>query len=379
MMSNAMPTSMIPTGTIPTGMIMASTMFAYDFMQNAFAAAGIVAVVCGLVGFFLVLRAQTFAGHALSHVGFAGATGAVLLGISPLWGLVALTLVAGIGMGLLGERLHQRDVAIGIVLAMSLGLGLLFLHFFTAYATQATALLFGNILGVDAATVWTLLLLGIAAIAALAAISRPLLFASLQPELAEAKGVSLRTVSVLFLAVVALAVAQCAQIVGVLLVFALMVGPAAAAQQITTRFWHGIALSVALALVEAWFGLVLAFVTDWPTSFWITALSGSIYLATVLLGDLSPALRKVAGSVVLVLATACAMPALAHGILDRASPPAGSEVSGSPHEIVLTFTRGLNRCSARSSCATRAVASWRRPGRGQYRRTTESSSSKSRL
>jgi hypothetical protein len=191
--------------------------------------------------------------------------------------------------------------------------------------------------------------------------------------------VSLRTVSVLFLAVVALAVAQCAQIVGVLLVFALMVGPAAAAQQITTRFWHGIALSVALALVEAWFGLVLAFVTDWPTSFWITALSGSIYLATVLLGDLSPALRKVAGSVVLVLATACAMPALAHGILDRASPPAGSEVSGSPHEIVLTFTRGLNRCSARSNCATRAVASWRRPGRAQYSRTTESSSSKSRL
>jgi zinc/manganese transport system permease protein len=295
---------MIPTGTIPTGMIMASTMFTYDFMQNAFAAASIVAVVCGLVGFFLVLRAQTFAGHALSHVGFAGATGAVLLGISPLWGLVALTLVAGIGMGLLGERLHQRDVAIGIVLAMSLGLGLLFLHFFTAYATQATALLFGNILGVDAATVWTLLLLGIAAIAALAAISRPLLFASLQPELAEAKGVSLRTVSVLFLAVVALAVAQCAQIVGVLLVFALMVGPAAAAQQITTRFWHGIALSVALALVEAWFGLVLAFVTDWPTSFWITALSGSIYLATVLLSDLSPASRKVAGSVVLVLALA---------------------------------------------------------------------------
>ena len=94
------------------------TMFTYDFMQNAFAAAGIVAVVCGLVGFFLVLRAQTFAGHALSHVGFAGATGAVLIGISPLWGLIALTLAAGIGMGLLGERLHQRDVAIGIVLSL---------------------------------------------------------------------------------------------------------------------------------------------------------------------------------------------------------------------------------------------------------------------
>jgi zinc/manganese transport system permease protein len=267
----------------------ASIMFTYDFMQNAFAAAGIVAVVCGLVGFFLVLRAQTFAGHALSHVGFAGATGAVLLGVAPLWGLVVLTLLAGIGMGMLGERLHQRDVAIGIVLAMSLGLGLLFLHFFTAYATQATALLFGNILGVDAATVWTLLLLGMAAAAALAAISRPLLFASLQPELAEAKGVSLRLLSVLFLGIVALAVAQCAQIVGVLLVFALMVGPAAAAQRLTTRFWCGIALSVALALAEAWFALMLAYVTDWPTSFWITALSGCVYLAAVLMNGLLPA------------------------------------------------------------------------------------------
>jgi zinc/manganese transport system permease protein len=264
-------------------------MFTYDFMQNAFAAAGIVAVVCGLVGSFLVLRAQTFAGHALSHVGFAGATGAVLVGVAPLWGLVALTLLAGIGMGLLGERLHQRDVAIGIVLAMSLGLGLLFLHFFTAYATQATALLFGNILGVDAATVWTLLMLGIAAVTALAVISRPLLFASLQPELAEAKGVSLRLLSVLFLAIVALAVAQCAQIVGVLLVFALMVGPAAAAQRLTTRFWCGIALSVALALTEAWFALVLAYITDWPTSFWITGLSGCVYLAAVLTEGLSPA------------------------------------------------------------------------------------------
>ncbi len=264
----------------------ASTMFTYDFMQNAFAAAGIVAVVCGLVGFFLVLRAQTFAGHALSHVGFAGATGAVLLGVAPLWGLVALTLLAGIGMGLLGERLQQRDVAIGIVLAMSLGLGLLFLHFFTAYATQATALLFGNILGVDAATVWTLLLLGMAAVTALAAISRPLLFASLQPELAEAKGVSLRLLSVLFLAIVALAVAQCAQIVGVLLVFALMVGPAAAAQRLTTRFWRGIALSVAFALAEVWFALVLAYITDWPTSFWITTSSGCVYLAAVLMDGL---------------------------------------------------------------------------------------------
>jgi zinc/manganese transport system permease protein len=263
---------------MPINTSTAEAMFTYDFMQNALAAAGVVAIVCGFVGFFLVLRAQTFAGHALSHVGFAGATGAALVGLSPLWGLVALTLAAGVGMGLLGERLHHRDVAIGIVLAMSLGIGLLFLHFFTAYATQATALLFGNILGVDATTVWTLLGIAVIAVAALAVISRPLLFASLQPELAEAKGVSLRLVSVLFLAIVALAVAECAQIVGVLLVFALMVGPAAAAQLCTTRFWHGIALAVVLALIEAWLGLILAFVTDWPTSFWITMLSGGVYL-----------------------------------------------------------------------------------------------------
>jgi zinc/manganese transport system permease protein len=271
-------------------------MFTYDFMQNAFAAAGVVGVVCGLVGFFLVLRAQTFAGHALSHVGFAGATGAVLIGLSPLWGLIAMTLLAGIGMGVLGEKLQQRDVAIGIVLSMSLGLGLLFLHFYTSYATQATALLFGNILAIDAATVWTLLLLGVAAVAALAVIARPLLFASLQPELAEAKSVSLRLLSILFLAIVALAVAECAQIVGVLLVFALMVGPPAAAQRLSRRFWSGIALSATLALSEAWLSLVLAYYTDWPTSFWITALSGGIYLAAVLSRSLPAARHAVTGS-----------------------------------------------------------------------------------
>ena len=257
-------------------------MLDYGFMVNAFLAAAMVAVVAGLVGFFLVLRGQTFAGHALSHVGFTGATGAVLIGVSPLWGLVLMTVAAGIGMGLLGERLQGRDVAIGIVLSLSLGLGLLFLHFFTAYATQATALLFGNVLGVNGRTLWTLMALAVVSLAGLAIIARPLLFASLQPELAEAKGVSLRLMSMLFLAIVALATAQCAQIVGVLLVFTLMVGPAATAQRVTTRLGRGLALSAALALAEAWLGLTLAFYTDWPTSFWITALSAATYLAACL-------------------------------------------------------------------------------------------------
>ena len=255
-----------------------SAVLEYDFMQNALAAATIVAIVSGLVGYFLVLRGQTFAGHALAHVGFTGATGAVLVGLPPLWGLVLMTMAAGLGMGFLGERLAQRDVAIGIVLALSLGLGLLFLHFYTAFATQATAILFGNVLAVDIETVWVLLGLGIFSIAVLALISRPLLFASLQPELAEAKGVSLRLYSVLFLAVVALATAECAQIVGVLLVFALMVGPAAAAQRLTTGIGRGLLLSAGLALFQAWAGITLAFYTDWPSSFWITALSAGTYL-----------------------------------------------------------------------------------------------------
>src|SRR6185437_2694524 len=121
-----------------TAMITAMTttitdMFAYDFMINAFAAAGIAAVVSGIVGFFLVMRGQTFAGHALSHIGFAGATGAGLIGVAPLWGLLGFTLAAGVGMGLLGERISNRDVAIGVVLALALGFGLLFLHYYTSF------------------------------------------------------------------------------------------------------------------------------------------------------------------------------------------------------------------------------------------------------
>ncbi len=252
-------------------------MFTYDFMLNAFAAGSVVAVVAGVVGYFLVLRGEAFAGHALSHVGFTGATGAVLAGLSPLWGMVLMTVAGGVGMGLLGRRVSERDVAIGVVLTLALGVGLLFLHFFTAYATQATALLFGNILAVDAATIRALLGLSAVSLAALAVIARPLLFASLQPEFAEARGVNMRLVSALFLAVAGLAVAECVQIVGVLLVFALMVGPAAAAQRLTGRLGWAIGLSVALALGQTWLGLALAYWTDFPVSFWISLLSAAAY------------------------------------------------------------------------------------------------------
>jgi zinc/manganese transport system permease protein len=253
----------------------------YDFMRTAFEAGGIVAVLSGLVGTFLVLRGQTFAGHALSHVGFTGATGAILFGLSPLTGLVGFTVIAGMAMGFLGERLAARDVAIGMMLSLALGLGLLFLHFYTAYATQATALLFGNVLGVSSSALLSLAVLSGLSLLALAVIARPLLFASLQPELAEAKGVPMRFLSVAFLAVVGVAVAECAQIVGVLLVFTLMVGPASAAQNVTPRFGPALALAVLLALADAWGGIALSWETNWPTSFWITLLSGLVYLGSL--------------------------------------------------------------------------------------------------
>ncbi|HEY6754333.1 MAG TPA: metal ABC transporter permease [Pseudolabrys sp.] len=273
-------TTITATGTI---MATITDMFAYEFMNNAFVAAGIVAVVSGIVGYFLVMRGQTFAGHALSHIGFAGATGAGLIGLAPLWGLLAFTLAAGVAMGALGERISNRDVAIGVILALALGFGLLFLHYYTSFATQATALLFGNVLAVDHAMILALAILGAITLGALAAIMRPLIFASLQPELAEAKGVPLRFVSTAFLAIVALAVSACAQIVGVLLVFTLMVGPPATAQRVASGLWSGLFLSAALALASAWLGLTMAFHTDWPVSFCIAVLSALGYFACLAL------------------------------------------------------------------------------------------------
>jgi zinc/manganese transport system permease protein len=253
----------------------------YDFMVTAFAASGIVAIVAGIVGVFLVTRGQTFAGHALSHVGFAGATAAGLIGIAPLYGMIAFTVAAGVGMGLLAERLSARDVAIGIVLALSLGFGLLFLHYYTSFATQATVLLFGNVLAVSTATLQTLAVLALATLVALGVISRPLLFATLQPELAEARGVSLRGVGICFMAIVAVTVSACVQIVGILLVFTLMVGPAAAAERLTSRLGASVLLAAGLAIGEAWLGITIAFYTDWPTSFCITLLSALVYFAAV--------------------------------------------------------------------------------------------------
>ena len=265
------------TGTEPSMNL--TTILDYEFMRNAFVATAIVGIVAGAVGYFLVLRGETFAGHALAQVGFPGATGAALVGLSPIAGLGLFTVIAGIGIGLLGSK-AQRDVAIGIVLTLSLGLGLLFLHFYTAYAAQATNVLFGNVLGISLGTVEIMAVLGFVSLVALLLLARPLLFASLQPELAEARGVRLGLVSTLFMVVVALSTVEAMQIVGVLLVFALMVAPAAIALRLTRRIATGIAMAVALAIAIAWARLVLSFLTDWPTSFKNTALGGVGYFVS---------------------------------------------------------------------------------------------------
>src|SRR3977135_956939 len=161
----------------------------YDFMVHAFEAGTVVAIVAGAIGYFVVLRGSAFAAHALSHIGFAGATGAVVLALSPIVGLLAFTLGAGIAIGVLGSRLRGRDVTIGIVLAWALGLGVLFISLYRGYATEAYALLFGQILGISTSDVIATIVAGVITMAALVAVYRPLLFSSVDEDLSSAKGV----------------------------------------------------------------------------------------------------------------------------------------------------------------------------------------------
>ena len=254
------------------------TIFDFDFMRNAFLAGTIAAIIAGCVGYFIIIRHMTFAGHALSHISFAGGIGAGLINLSPVTGQLLLTLFAATSMGLLGDRLGKRDIAIGIILAFSLGLGMLFLYFYHGYSGQAMALLFGDILSVTPDLIIKMLIFSSISLLVLAFIARPLLFSSLEPQIAQAKGISLRFISVLFLLIVAVAVTEVSQVVGILLVFALLVGPGASAQNWTSTFWAGLLLTIILAIAIVWLGLLLSFITDWPTSFWISSISLVSYL-----------------------------------------------------------------------------------------------------
>lgn len=256
-----------------------AVLFHYAFMVHAFEAGTIVAIVAGAIGYFVVLRGSAFAAHALSHVGFAGATGAVVLGISPVFGLLAFTLVSGATIGALGNRMRSRDVTIGIVLAWTLGLGVLFISLYRGYATEAYALLFGQILGISATDVATTLVAGIVTVAGLIAVYRPLLFSSVDEDLASAKGVPVSVLSVVFMAILAVAVTEAVQVVGVLLIFALIVTPAAIAVRFTSRPPVAILIGIGLALLFTWFGLAIAYYSPHPVSFFITSLAFATYVA----------------------------------------------------------------------------------------------------
>jgi zinc/manganese transport system permease protein len=253
-------------------------LFHYEFMIHAFEAGTIVAIVAGAIGYFVVLRGSAFAAHALSHIGFAGATGAVVLSLNPIFGLLAFTLGAGAAIGALGNRLRSRDVTIGIVLAWTLGLGVLFISLYRGYATEAYALLFGEILGISSNDVVVTLVAGVITLVAVVAIYRPLLFSSVDEDLAAAKGVPVTALSVAFMAILAVAVTEAVQVVGVLLIFALIVTPAAIAVRFTSRPALAIATGIALALAFTWLGLTIAFYSPHPVSFFITTLAFATYL-----------------------------------------------------------------------------------------------------
>ena len=259
------------------------SIFQYSFIQNAFLAGTVVAVVAGAVGYFLVTRGLTFAGHALSHIGFAGAAAALLIGVDPIFGMLAFTILAGAGIGVFGKELREEDVNIGIVMTLALGFGALFITLYNGYAERAYSILFGTILGISRTDVLVTLIFGIGTLIILVAIFRPLLFSSIDPEVAEARGVPVRSLGILFLVLVAIAVSMSVQVVGVLLIFTLLVGPAATATRIVHNPLGAVAASIAFALAFTWLGIFLAATGSFPVTFYIATISFVVYLPVRLL------------------------------------------------------------------------------------------------
>lgn len=256
-------------------------LFAYHFMDHAFLAGTIVAVSAGCVGYFMVVRGQSFAGHTLANVGFAGATGAALVGAPPVAGLLLFGVLSAIGIAALDEQRATtswgRDVATGTVLTFSLGLGLLFVHVYNSYAAGVYAILFGAVLGIADRDVAVLAVTAAATLACLVWIGRPLLFASVDPVVAESRGVPVRLLGYVFLLVMALAVALAVQVVGTLLIFSLLVTPAATARRLTAEPGFAVAVAVALSVLFTWCGLTVAYFSSLPVGFAITTLAFSTY------------------------------------------------------------------------------------------------------
>lgn len=262
-------------------------MLALEFMRNAFVAGGCIALAAGLVGYFVVLRNQVFTTDALGHTAFTGSLGGLLAGLNLLAGVFGSTIAVALAIGTLGGRGRGRDVAIGTVFAWVLGVGVLFLSLYTTSLSAGAGIvgvsvLFGSILSLQSTQVIVASLAGVGTIVATIAVARPLLFTSLDPDVALARGVPTRAVAGVFMILVAVTVAEAVQAVGALLIFALMVTPAAVAQNLSSRPWLGMAISAVVALAVVWVGLVLAFYISYPASFFITSLAFISYLASQL-------------------------------------------------------------------------------------------------
>jgi zinc/manganese transport system permease protein len=238
------------------------------FMVNTWVTASIVAVIAGVVGFFVVLRGAAFVADAVPTGAFAGAAGASLLGINTLIGLGVFALAGSLGIGWLGRR-ARRDVATALMLVMLLGLGSLFLKFTTEYEAQVFSLLFGEELGISTSEIWPVALLAVVCVGAMLVLYRPLLLASLSPESSAAAGVSNGRMELAFLVIIAIATSLTLPVVGALLIFSLMIGPPAAARSLTASPLRALGLSVVLALATVWLAIAAAFQTNWPIGLFV--------------------------------------------------------------------------------------------------------------
>jgi len=263
-------------------------LLAHEFARNAVIAGGLTAVSAGLVGWFVVLRNQVFAADALSHVAFTGGLGALAYGIGAGFGVYAGTIALAVVLGVLGGRLARAgDTVTGIVFAWVLGMGAYFLSVFVSGRSggdgaAAVRVLFGSLFGIGSGQVRVTAWVTAVTVAGLMLVARPLLFATVDPEVARAQGVPVKAIEVAFLALLGLAVAQAVQVVGTLLLLALVATPAAAAQRLTTRPFRAMWLSAGIALAGVWVGIVISYVrTDLPPSFVIVSLVVGVYLATL--------------------------------------------------------------------------------------------------
>jgi zinc/manganese transport system permease protein len=258
----------------------------YQFIQNAFIAGTCVAIVAAVMGYFLIVRGLTFAGHALPNIGFAGAAGAVLLGIDPVIGLLAFTICAAIAIGILGKAMRERDIAVGIIMTFALGLGILFLSLYSGYAERVYSILFGQIVGISQQNVLFTAVSSVITLVVLLILYRPLLFSSFDPEVAEARGVPVNALGLAFLVLVAITVSIAVQIVGALLFFTLLIGPAATTVRIVQRPLWAILLAIMLGICYTWLGIFFAANGTWPVSFYIATISFAVYLPIRLLSPL---------------------------------------------------------------------------------------------